>query len=69
MCKKESEEREWEREREKKQPQTKKKKKERTVIFGESVFLHFNKQRRESTSVVTETPQNKNKSSSNLTYK
>ena len=39
-------------------------------FWCESVFLHFNKQRRESTSVgVTETPQNKNKSSSNLAYK
>ena len=80
MCKKKSEERERVRERERKAQkqkaaktqQTKKKKKERTrVIFGVKAFFSILiKQRRESTSVgVTETPQNKNKSSSNLAYK
>ena len=73
-------ERESEREREKsseakssQNTTTKKKKKERTlsVIFGVKAFFSILiKQRRESTSVgVTETPQNKNKSSSNLAYK
>ena len=56
-----------------KQKAAKKKKKERTlsVIFGVKAFFSILiKQRRESTSVgVTETPQNKNKSSSNLAYK
>ena len=55
MCVRRKVKRESEREREKKQPQTKKKKKERTVIFGESVFLHF-KQRRVNFSRVIETP-------------
>ena len=81
MCKKKSEERERVREREREKSSeaksiqnttTKKKKKERTrVIFGVKAFFSILiKQRRESTSVgVTETPQNKNKSSSNLAYK
>ena len=44
-----------ERERKKAAP-NQKEKKERTVIFGESVFLHF-KQRRVNFSRVIETPQ------------
>ena len=56
MCVRRKVKRESEREREKKSsPKPKRKKKERTVIFGESVFLHF-KQRRVNFSRVIETP-------------